>query len=207
MSAPVLEGQAGFALRAMRPLYELRAHYLFCPRAQNACGGAAAQNVQNACEPCIMVPIEDSLRLSRLLAVGYTGTALAERLLDDIVSRAGEDMAAGEPSVRLRFGHDGCIMALLTLMRIDGWTTPVTDPAKIKDVWQVHRIPMAANMQFVFYRNKKNPDDVLVRVLLNEKELRLPLPGDRAPYYRWEDFRDFYAGLVREARLKLEATK
>lgn len=69
--------EAGFALRAMRPLYELRAHYLFCPRAQNACGGAAAQNVQNACEPCIMVPIEDSLRLSRLLAVGYTGTALA----------------------------------------------------------------------------------------------------------------------------------
>ena len=60
-------------------------------------------------------------------------------------------------------------MALLTLMRIDGWTTPVTDPAKIKDVWQVHRIPMASNMQFVFYRNKKNPDDVLVRVLLNEK--------------------------------------
>ena len=112
------------------------------------------------------------------------GTALAETLLDDIVSRAGEDMAAGEPSVRLRFGHDGCIMALLTLMRIDGWTTPVTDPAKIKDVWQVHRIPMASNMQFVFYRNKKNPDDVLVRVLLNEKELRLPLPGDRAPYYR-----------------------
>ena len=109
------------------------------------------------------------------------GTALAETLLDDIVSRAGEDMAAGEPSVRLRFGHDGCIMALLTLMRIDGWTTPVTDPAKIKDVWQVHRIPMASNMQFVFYRNKKNPDDVLVRVLLNEKELRLPLPGDRAP--------------------------
>ena len=46
-----------------------------------------------------------------------------------------------------------------------------------------------------------------MRVLLNEKELRLPLPGDRAPYYRWEDFRDFYAGIVREARLKLEATK
>ena len=59
----------------------------------------------------------------------------------------------------------------------------------------------------ISYRNKKNPDDVLVRVLLNEKELRLPLPGDRAPYYRWEDFRDFYAGIVREARLKLEATK
>ena len=108
---------------------------------------------------------------------------------------------------RLRIQFIAIIMALLTLMRIDGWTTPVTDPAKIKDVWQVHRIPMASNMPFAFSRNRNNSDDVLVRVLLNEKELRLPLPGDRAPYYRWEDFRDFYAGIVREARLKLEATK
>lgn len=132
--------------------------------------------------------------------------ALSAHILNKMLMDAETDIADGT-AANLRFGHDGCIMALLTLMRIDGWTTPVTDPAKIKDVWQVHRIPMASNMQFVFYRNKKNPDDVLVRVLLNEKELRLPLPGDRAPYYRWEDFRDFYAGIVREARLKLEATK
>ena len=134
------------------------------------------------------------------------GTALAETLLNDIVTCAGEDMAAGEPAVRLRFGHDGCIMALLTLMQIDGWTTPVSDPLQIKDVWQIYRIPMASNLQFIFYRSKKSPD-LLVRVLLNEEELRLPLPDAQAPYYRWEDFRNYYAEVVKQARYKLESTK
>ena len=134
------------------------------------------------------------------------GTNLSESLLDDILVRADEDMAAGEPMVRLRFGHDGCIMALLTLMGVDGWTTAVTDPHKIGDVWRIHRIPMASNMQFVFYRGKKNPD-LLVRVVLNDKELRFPIDSELAPYCRWEDFRAYYSGIVKEARLKLEATR
>lgn len=134
------------------------------------------------------------------------GTALSEALLDDILVRAGEDMAAGSPMVRLRFGHDGCIMALLTLMRIEGWTRSVSDPLQIKEAWQSYRIPMASNMQFVFYRSPKNPD-VLLRVLLNEEELDLPFQAVQGPYYRWEDFRNYYAPIVDEARRKLEATK
>ena len=132
---------------------------------------------------------------------------MAESLLNDITACAEKDIAAGQPAVRLRFGHDGCIMALLTLMQIDGWTTPVTDPFQIKDVWQIYRIPMASNMQFIFYRNDKKPDDILLRVLLNEEEIRLPLPDDLAPYYRWNDFRPYAYKLIKEARLKLEATK
>lgn len=65
---------------------------------------------------------------------------------------------------------------------------------------------MASNMQFVFYRSRKNPD-VLVRVVLNDKELRFPVSGSQGPYYRWEDFRAHYSEIVKEARLKLEATK
>lgn len=135
------------------------------------------------------------------------GTNMAESLLNDITACAEKDIAAGRPSVRLRFGHDGCIMALLCLMQIDGWTTPVTDPFQIKDVWQIYRIPMASNMQFIFYRNDKKPDDILLRVLLNEEEIRLPLPDDLAPYYHWNDFRPYACKLIKEARLKLEATK
>ena len=34
---------------------------------------------------------------------------------------------------------------------------------------------MAANIQFVFYKNPKKPNaDILVKVLLNEEELRCP---------------------------------
>lgn len=132
--------------------------------------------------------------------------ALSETLLNNIVTSAQEDMANGKPNVRLRFGHDGCIMALLTLMQIDGWSTPVSDPSKIKDVWQSYNIPMASNVQWIFYKNPKN-SDILVRMMLNEKEVKLPLPGDLAPYYRWQDFKNYYTQVVNQARITLENTK
>ncbi len=50
---------------------------------------------------------------------------------------------------------------------------------------------MAANLQFVFYR-RGGGDDILVKLLHNEEEVLLPLPGDMAPYYRWSDMRRFY---------------
>ena len=34
--------------------------------------------------------------------------------------------------------------------------------------------------------------DVLVKVLLNNREARLPLQTDCAPYYHWKDFKAYY---------------
>ena len=60
------------------------------------------------------------------------------------------------------------------------------------EVWQVHRVsPMAANVQFIFFRNPAG--DVLVRILHNERDAGLPLGG--GPYYRWETFRDYCKSL------------
>ena len=50
---------------------------------------------------------------------------------------------------------------------------------------------MAANVQFVFFRNPAG--DVLVRILHNERDAGLPLGG--GPYYRWETFRDYCKSL------------
>lgn len=132
-------------------------------------------------------------------------SALAERLLEDILDGADQDIARGKPNLRLRFGHDGCIMGLLTLMNLEGWNTPVTDPLQIKEVWQSYKIPMAANLQFIFYKHPQNPE-ILVRMLLNEEELILPLPADRAPYYRWADFRSYYREVVKNAKYLLSST-
>ena len=54
------------------------------------------------------------------------------------------------------------------------------------------RLPMAANIQLVFYRNPKNPKaDLLVKALLNEEEATMPLPATSTPfYYRWTDFKN-----------------
>lgn len=56
---------------------------------------------------------------------------------------------------------------------------------------------MASNIQMVFYRNKQN--DILVKVLLNEREVRLPVPTRRAPYYKWTDVRAYYRQKLAQA--------
>ena len=45
---------------------------------------------------------------------------MSESLLNDFITKADSDMMAGEPRVRLRFGHDGCIVSLFFLMGLDG---------------------------------------------------------------------------------------
>lgn len=50
---------------------------------------------------------------------------------------------------------------------------------------------MACNVQFVFFRKKGN-DDILVKVLLNEHETKLPVKTDLAPYYHWKDVEGYY---------------
>lgn len=69
--APLLPAYfaAGFALRAMRPLAWLRPHYLFLPAA--VCGSS-----QTLPGRSIMVAVENSLLLSRLLAEGWMGVGM-----------------------------------------------------------------------------------------------------------------------------------
>jgi hypothetical protein len=50
---------------------------------------------------------------------------------------------------------------------------------------------MASNLQFIFYRSNTKDKDVLFKVLLNEEEATLPIQTDCAPYYHWNDFRQF----------------
>lgn len=120
----------------------------------------------------------------------------ATALLREIVERADKALAAGAPSADLRFGHDGNLMPLVNLLRLEGCTAVTDDPDRIAEVWQDFRIsPMAANVQLVFYR-KRGCDDLLVKLLHNEKEVRIPLDSDSAPYYRWQEVRAFYLGLI-----------
>ena len=59
--------------------------------------------------------------------------------------------------------------------------------------WRNYKmIPMAANVQFVFYHRVPDNDEIYFKVLLNEDETSLPLKSSKAPYYRWNDFRERY---------------
>lgn len=115
-------------------------------------------------------------------------------LLRDIIARADEAIACGDRAADLRFGHDGNIMPFTNLLLLEGYCRYASSPEEFCYWKDYEMTPMAANLQFVFYRRGRSsdPDDILVKLLYNEKEVRLPLPAAAAPYYRWNDFREFY---------------
>ena len=68
-----------------------------------------------------------------------------------------------------------------------------SDLEHLHEHWQSCRIfPMACNVQMVFFQSATHPDDVLVKVLLNEREATLPVTTDCAPYYHWNDVRNYF---------------
>ena len=81
-------------------------------------------------------------------------------MVDRILRMAEEDLASGKAFVRLRFGHDSILQAFLVDCGIRGWQvwescdTLTRDQAmnKTLDHWCLSRIPMASNLQIVFYR-------------------------------------------------------
>lgn len=90
--------------------------------------------------------------------------------------------AQNRPAARLRFGHDTSLYRLLTLMGVGEGDLIRPDVPDAMD----RVVPMAANLQMVFYRHTLT-GDILVKVLLHEREQTLPLPdAPTAPYYPWQ---------------------
>lgn len=118
-------------------------------------------------------------------------------LLRNIIESADTAMVSPRLSANLRFGHESIVLPLTILMELDGNDFDTTDIENLPAHWRNYEIfPMGSNIQIIFYRPAENPslspDDVLVKVLLNEKEVTLPLDPVSGPYYKWSDMRDLY---------------
>lgn len=115
-------------------------------------------------------------------------------LLRRIIEQADSCIKLPDPGVQLRFGHETVVLPLVCLLGINGFDIQIEDLELLEACgwWACLVFPMASNLQFVFYRQHPKDKDVLVKVLLNERETSLPLPDDLAPYYRWKDFRKYY---------------
>lgn len=113
-------------------------------------------------------------------------------LLKNIIESTDTAINSTRPSVNLRYGHDGILINFLTLIEVDdlGKEFASIEEAEAAGLRSYDLIPMAGNIQLVFYRNAAG--DVLVKGLLNEKEVRLPGEPVGGPYYRWSDLRDYY---------------
>ena len=49
---------------------------------------------------------------------------------------------------------------------------------------------MAANVQWVLYYDQNG--QVWIKILLNEKEVAIPVATSRFPYYQWEEVRKYF---------------
>jgi hypothetical protein len=98
------------------------------------------------------------------------------------------------PVVHLRFSSRGMVMALICLMELDNFGLKTSDLYELeKQGWADYRIaPFGSSVQVIYYRKDKNDDDILIKVLLNGQESRLPVKTDCAPYYNWQEVKRYY---------------
>lgn len=115
-------------------------------------------------------------------------------LLKNIIEQADSAIALPNPGATLRFGHETMVLPLTCLLGLNGYDKHIDNVADLeKEEWVNYRIfPMAANIQFIFYRKNDKDSDVMVKVLLNEDEAAMPIESDMAPLYHWKDVREYY---------------
>ena len=114
-------------------------------------------------------------------------------LLRQLIADADSCIRLDRPGAQLRFGHETVILPLVCLIGINGYdlSTGNLNELERRGWWCSSVFPMGANVQFIFYRSSPKDKDVLVKVLLNEQEARLPIPTHSAPYYHWADVRRY----------------
>ena len=94
----------------------------------------------------------------------------------------------------LRFGHDTIVLPIACLLELDGSNVSVDNLDELDNYFRNYEIiPYAGNVQLVFYRPLKGKKgDILVKALLNEREVTMPTSTDNFPYYKWADVRQCY---------------
>lgn len=115
-------------------------------------------------------------------------------LLGRMIERTDSAIASENPSANLRYGHDGILLNIITLMELGGYGEEINDLDQLDALgWHDYDIiPMAGNLQLVFYRPVDGGDDVLVKALINEREVTMPGTPVSGPYYRWSELRKYY---------------
>ena len=111
-------------------------------------------------------------------------------LVREIINKADSVIRCGGHGADLRFGHDATVVPLAYIMQLDECRDIPSDLSELYKHFCSYKVtPMGANIQLVFYRNAS--DDVLVKILHNERESSVPLSTANFPYYRWTDLRQY----------------
>lgn len=116
-------------------------------------------------------------------------------LIEDIISYGDKAIKGenGDTVAHLRFSHDTYFIPLVIALGYDGYIPKYMERDIVGAATSVNysmMIPMGASFQMVFYRNKRG--NVLVRTLINERDATLPIKSSTAPFYRWEELREYF---------------
>ena len=123
-------------------------------------------------------------------------TTIAIPLLKDFIATTDDAIANKNISANLRFAHAETMIPFITLLEINGMAVKQDKVEDVYKTWLGRDISgMSTNVQWLFYNNNKN--EVIVKMLHNEKEVNLPINSSMKPYYKWDDVKSFY-----ESKLK-----
>ena len=115
---------------------------------------------------------------------------VAVPLLIDFLNTTDSAITNKDADARFRFTHAEAISPFATLLAISLASKPSSTIFGYADHWKTEEIiPLSANIQWILYSDGNR---YLIKVLLNEREIRLPIRSATAPYYDWNDFRKFY---------------
>lgn len=118
---------------------------------------------------------------------------IMDPLVLDFIRRADAALAGNRVAADLRFSHDVGMMPFFSLIGLKGYDRRLPFE-EVNSYWNsTYMMPMAANLQFVFFRGRKG--DVIVKVLLNEGESSIPALGP-GPFYAWSSLRSYLVSLV-----------
>lgn len=117
---------------------------------------------------------------------------IAAPLLADFINAADDYLKTGTYNARLRFAHAETIAPFAALLQIATADKASKTVSELNRNWQASAvIPLSSNIMWVFY--KKGTKGYLVKILLNEKEVRIDgLATGSYPYYKWSALRAFY---------------
>ena len=128
-------------------------------------------------------------------------------LVDYLINRADEVISGKVNSnAHLCFGHDLNIIPLVNIFGLENMPLYFGEGNEnvdyIAEHWRGYKItPKAANIFFIFYRNKEGK--VLVRPQINERDVEMPIATDTPYYYEWEKVKELaYARLAEIDELK-----
>lgn len=119
---------------------------------------------------------------------------LQRGLLRNMIHMGDSVMKRYNPLMHLRYTHANVVMSLACLMDLDGYGLHTANLDSLEAYgWANYRIaPLGGSIEMIHYRSERGDPDVLVKVLLNGHEARLPIETDCAPYYHWSDVKRYY---------------